>query len=316
MNDRVTLRHLVAALGERLRLSWVCGEDAASAPIVGGPPEIANQPLIGGLNLIHPNRIQVIGHLELIFLADLGSNSFEDTLAQLFSAKPCAILVGDDIKVDDDLASAAQKYDVPILSSPVPDEQLVAEIRYFLTAALAEHVTAHGVFMEVLGVGVLITGAAGIGKSELALELITRGHRLVADDAPEFAHVAPGILRGTCPSLLCNFLEVRGLGILNIRALFGDAAIKSEKNLRLIVHLQKMRAEQLARVDRLEGTHSFRKVLGVEVPQIDVPVAPGRSLAILVEVAVRNHMLRLKGYRASDDFTERQFRLVQSEGSE
>jgi len=310
MSDRVTLRHLAAALGDKLQLSWVCGEKLACSPIIGTFPGTADQSLIGGLNLIHPNRIQVIGHLELIFLADLGSNSFEDTLAQLFAASPCAILVGDDITVDDDLVTAAKSNGVPVLSSPVPDQQLVSEIRYYLTGALAEHVTAHGVFMEVLGVGILITGAPGIGKSELALELITRGHRLVADDAPEFAHVAPGILRGTCPSLLCNFLEVRGLGILNIRALFGDAAIKYEKNLRLIVHLVKMSGEQLAKVDRLEGTHSFRAVLGVDVPQIDVPVAPGRSLAIIVEVAVRNHMLRLKGYRASDDFTERQYRLL------
>ena len=160
----------------------------------------------------------------------------------------------------------------------------------------------------VFSIGVLITGDSGSGKSELALELITRGHRLIADDAPVMTLIAPDILDGTCPELLQDCLEVRGLGVLNVRAMFGDSAIKSNKYLRLIVHLDLAAFENAAarnEIDRLHGDVSYRNILGLEVPVITIPVAPGRNIAVIVEAAVRNHNLKLKGYDAAAEFLKR-----------
>ena len=163
----------------------------------------------------------------------------------LFAAQPAALLFGDGITVQAPFIEAAEASATPVFSSPLSDSQLIFELQYYLNNALAEPITVHGVFMEVMGVGVLLTGDAGIGKSELALELVTRGHRLIADDAPTFSRIAPDILNGTCPPLLNGFLEVRGLGVLNILAMFGDSAIKSNRYLRLILHLERQDSSPL-----------------------------------------------------------------------
>jgi HPr kinase/phosphorylase len=162
----------------------------------------------------------------------------------------------------------------------------------------------HGVFLEVSGLGVLITGDPSVGKSELALELISRGHRLVADDAVEIFAVAPDTVEGRCPSLLQDFMEVRGLGVINIRHLFGETAVKLKKNLKLIIHLTP--AEHWHEVDRLDMRAEVRLLLGVEIPEVRIPVAVGRNLAVLVEVAVRNHILRLRGNNSAAEFAQRQ----------
>lgn len=166
--------------------------------------------------------------------------------------------------------------------------------------------------MDVLGVGVLIMGDSGTGKSELALELVSRGHRLVADDAPEFRKITPDTISGACPLGMTPFLEVRGLGILNVQALFGDSAVKKDKYLRLIVHLEHMSADKLRVIDRLQGDYRIRRVLSVEIPEIRLPVAPGRNLAVLLECAVRNHSLKMQGYNAAEDFCERQQQAMQT----
>ncbi len=171
---------------------------------------------------------------------------------------------------------------------------------------LDEQLTVHGVYMEVLGLGVLLTGESGIGKSELALDLINRGHTLIADDAPAFHKSTNDAIIGSCPSVLQDFLEVRGIGILNIRAMFGDTAIRESKRLRLIIQLVVLRDEQLYKMDRLHGMHRSRNILGVDIPEVTVPVAPGRNLDILVEAAVRNEILKRNGYHASDEFLQRQ----------
>ena len=167
---------------------------------------------------------------------------------------------------------------VALMRSPLADSQVLDNLQYYASLFLSEQTTLHGVFLEVLGMGVLLTGDPAVGKSELALDLITRGSRLVADDAPEFTRIAPDIISGACPPLLREFLEVRGLGILNIRAMFGDSSIKRTKYLRLIVHLKRMSAEQISGMDRLSGAHTNRDVLGVSVPQVTVPVAPGGKM--------------------------------------
>jgi HPr kinase/phosphorylase len=175
-----------------------------------------------------------------------------------------------------------------------------------VTRMTGQKITLHGVFIEVMQLGVLLSGASGAGKSELALELLNRGHRLIADDAPEFFRSASGGLQGQCPEPLRDFLEVRGLGVINIRAMFGDGAIAPCAELQLVLQLKLMNGEQLAAVDRLRPSCDGVTILEKEVPRITLPVAPGRNLAILAETAVRNQLLALAGYDASADFSRRQ----------
>jgi HPr kinase/phosphorylase len=163
----------------------------------------------------------------------------------------------------------------------------------------------HGELLEVFGLGLLITGASGIGKSELALELISRGHRLIADDTPELIRIAPNVIEGSCPPSLCGFLEVRGLGVLNIRRMFGDSAIKRNKRIRLIIHLVRLEEAAIPAEARLNGARIKRRILDVHIPTINLPIAPGRNLAVLVECAVRDHIQRLGGYSADEDLIER-----------
>lgn len=310
MTEQVTTRYLFDALREKLKLEWVAGESGDQAPISDNFPGVRHQTPVGHLNCIHPNRIQVIGHSELIYLAELTDVSYRETIDKLFSDKPAAILFSDGIEADKHFVEKAEHREIPLLRSPLEDRQLVNDLQYYVTHAIAERATIHGVFMEVMGVGVLLTGEASVGKSELALELLSRGHRLIADDTPEFAHIAPDTLVGTCPPVLREFLEVRGLGVLNVRAMFGDSAIKHEKYLRLIIHLKNMGDSELSEMDRLAGSHTRDMLLGVSIPKITVPVAPGRNLAILVETAVRQHILRLKGYDASKVFASRQRQVI------
>jgi len=189
-------------------------------------------------------------------------------------------------------------------------------LSHHLTQVLAESTTRHGVFLDVMGHGVLITGDSGIGKSELALELITRGYRLVADDMVDLYKVASDRLEGRCPALLRDCLEVRGLGILNIRALFGETAVAPQEDLRLIVDLKKMSKLNPGEIDRLEIRSTSQDILGVEIPQVRIPVAAGRNLAVLVEVAVRNHILLTRGITSTEQFVARHAdHLSRNEGS-
>lgn len=270
---------------------------------------------VGHLNLIHPNRIQVLGPAEMNYLEQLRGDTRAEHLRRIFAAPPACLVVSDGLPVGAELSGPAEAAAVPLFSSPLADYKIISHLQYYLSNSLADRLTLHGVFMEVLGIGVLITGKSGVGKSELALELISRNHRLIADDAPEFRRTAPDILNGSCPPELSGFLEVRGLGVLDVRAMFGDSVIKPNKNLRLIIHLQQMSGEELAAIDRLQGNRQRQTILEVEVPQITLPVAPGHNLAVLVEGAVRNHILLLKGYNAAQSFIERQQRMIMGEGS-
>ena len=220
----------------------------------------------------------------------------------------------DSITVPGYLIEAANSTDTPLLASPEDDQRILNNLQYYLSQELAERETMHGVFLEVLGIGVLLSGMVAVGKSELALELVARGHRLIADDAPEFARIAPDIVSGSCPPLLQDFIEVRGLGLLNVRSMFGDTAIKRNKYLRLIIHLARLDDESLAKMDRLTGSYSTRNVLGLEIPLVTIPVAPGRNMAILMETAVRNYNLRQAGYDASEDFVARQRIAIEETG--
>jgi len=306
MTESLTVQTLHDDLLARLRLKWLAGKG-------GGEREFAqrgNPGLIGHFNLIHANQAQVLGKTELNYLANLRKNWRQDASEQLFENDPVVILLADECAPPEEFVRLADRYNVPLLQSAIPSNDLINDLRYYFTHKLADRITLHGVFLEVLSIGVLLTGDSGVGKSELALELISRGHRLVADDAPEFARIAPDIVNGNCPSIIQDFLEVRGLGVLNIRAMYGDSIIKKGKYLRLIIELKHLRQGDAAFADRLRDQQHSRNVLGLDIPVFSLPVAPGRNLAVLVEAAVRNHLLRLNGYNAGEDLAARQRRLM------
>jgi HPr kinase/phosphorylase len=267
--------------------------------------------LVGYFNLIHPNQAQILGETELNFFNKADDSILKNLLTQLFQRKSAAIFISDGLNPPEGFREQSLKYDLPIICSSLSSNELIDQLRHYLTQALAEKEVLHGVFMEVISVGVLIMGKSGLGKSELALDLVSRGHRLIADDAPEFARIAPETVNGTCPVILKNFLEVRGLGVLNIREMYGDSAIKSNKFIRLIIDLIPPNMSVPKTEDRLRLSERKTNLLGVDIPTISLPVAPGRNLAVLVEAAVRNHLLSKNGYNASEDFIERQKRFMQ-----
>lgn len=272
---------------------------------------LINQSLVGYLNLIHPHQIQVLGSMELKYIEGLRDISRQDAIKQLFDHNPACIIIADDGTVPTFLKRKCNENSIPLFRSSLSSNKITESLHYYLTTLFADVLTMHGVYMEVHAIGVLITGPSGVGKSEVALELITRGHRLVADDAPQFSRIAPDIIDGTCPTALQDFLEVRGLGIINVRELFGDSAIKTNKYLRLIIRLEPLDKNNLVQIDRLEGSYRTQRVLDLDIPEITLPVAPGRNLAVLLECAARNHMLRMSGYNASEEFSERQKILLE-----
>jgi len=318
MSVPITVKTLFENHRLKLSLRWIAGQGGETRSIKvdntqTDDVDVAGVSLAGHLNLIHLHRIQVLGKPELEYLKGLNKNSFDDAIEQLVASKPACIIIANDGNSPDELRKACDRTITPLLSSPFPSQLLVNHLQYYLSNLLADHITLHGTFMEVMGIGVLITGESGVGKSELALELITRGHRLIADDAPEFSLAAPDTISGTCPLALRDFIEVRGLGVLNIRTMFGDGAIKNTKYLRLIIHLERMPHEKIGQIDRLRGNRNTRSILDVEVPVFTLPIAPGRNLAVLVEAAVRNHILSLNGYNAAQDFITIQENLIQQD---
>lgn len=306
----ITVQDLFQHYRERLSLEWLAGESGANNPLI--PPDYDPDGLLlaGPLNLIHPYCIQVLGESEMSYLKNLGKNSFDDALAKLFEGCSTLIIIGEGLAPLKAMRERAEKRKTPLLGSQLSSGQIIEHLDYYLTNLLAERIVIHGVFMDVLGVGVLLSGESAVGKSELALELITRGHQLIADDAPEFTRVSPDILRGNCPEVLRDFLEVRGLGLINISAMFGEGAIKHSEELQLILHLSRVSEDRLFQLDRLKGSRQMRRVLDVDIPEFLLPVAPGRNLAVLVEAAVRNFILYNNGYDVLDDFTTRQQRLM------
>jgi HPr kinase/phosphorylase len=308
----LTTHELIADLKERLGLVWVSAPEGSSGPGILAS-ELSSRPALAGfLNLIHPNKVQVLGTEEIYFLDNQSETERARTVEQLMQGKPLVVLVGDGLKIPQCIVDGATGSATALLRSGLPAYELVNYLQYYMARSLAKRATLHGVFMEVFTIGVHISGEPGCGKSELALELITRGHRLIADDAPEFTQISPDIIDGTCPEALQDCLEVRGLGVLNVRQMFGDAAIKLNKFLRLIICLELPRERnRTASRDRLSGDTSSQKVLDLEIPCITLQVRAGRNLAVMVEAAVRDFMLKMKGFDAAAAFVDRHARLLQ-----
>jgi len=308
---RLSAHELFEQQRERLDLRWLTGQAGGERAIEAEEHRTRRPSLVGYLNVVHPNKVQILGREELHWLDSLDARQRWETLQKIVDFRPLALIITRDQGCPADLRAVALESATPLWISPQPGHELLAQMQYLLARALAPRVTLHGVFVEVYSIGVLITGEPGLGKSELALELISRGHRLVADDAPEFTQIAPDVLDGTCPELLQDLLEVRGLGIMNIRQMFGDTAVKRNKYLRLIVHLVRPGAAiDVEGLSRLTGETAARTVLGLDVPVFNLPVAAGRNLAVLTEVAARLHILRAKGDDPATAFLARHSALL------
>ena len=312
MTRTLTAHEIITELQDRLGLLWVGEPVREPGPGVSASDLSSRPALAGFLNLIHPNKVQVLGEEELTFLGRQSETEHKRTVNQLLEGKPMIILVGDGLPMPSSIVKQASGQGIALLQSRLPAHELVNYLQYHIARSLANRTTLHGVFMEVFTIGVHIIGDAGCGKSELALELITRGHRLIADDAPEFTQISPDIIDGTCPETLQDCLEVRGLGVLNVRQMFGDAAIKLNKFLRLIIHLELPQNSNFPETrDRLQGDTGTQRVLDLDIPCITLQVRAGRNLAVMVEAAVRDFMLKMKGYDAAAAFVERHAKLLE-----
>lgn len=301
----LTVQALIDHYNESLGLRWAAGKAGAERELMPADAPCADATAVGHLNLVRPGCVQILGRRELEYLASLGRNSHDDALDALFEASPAMVIVADGCGVPDELSGRAASSETPLLVSSIDSLSLLEHLRHLLADHARDHTTVHGVFLEVLGVGVLLAGPSGIGKSELALELVSRGHRLVADDAPRFARAAPAVIEGVCPPLLRDFLEVRGLGVLNIREMFGDNAVLAARRLQLIITLQ-AGASDRNDAERFNSSRYHREILGVTISEVVLPVAPGRNLAVIVEAAVRNHLLLSRGYDAASELSKRQ----------
>jgi HPr kinase/phosphorylase len=307
---RVSTTQLFEDTRDKLQLSWAGGRASPDNWLDSERINASAQGLIGHLNVIHPNWIQVLSPTEIRHLDELGPQGAGQVLDKLVASDLACLIVSDGEPVPDRILALADARPVPVLSTPISSIQVMWILRPYLARALAEYSEVHGVLLDVLDVGVMITGQSGVGKSELALELISRGHGLIADDVVELFRIAPNIIEGRCPALLKDFLEVRGLGMLNIRTIFGETAIRIKKNLKLIVELQRASAEQMAGLDRLPLRPENATVLGVPVRKVILPVAAGRNLAVLTEAAVRNFVLELRGFDSTQEFMRRQEALM------
>ncbi|HEY4582216.1 MAG TPA: HPr(Ser) kinase/phosphatase [Lysobacter sp.] len=306
MNARISAQELYDQQFERLGLRWFAGRRGGTR-MLESVDTVARRPSLAGyLNIIYPNKVQILGSEELSWLDELDSRARWETIEKIMQFRPLALVISKSQTCPEDLRLAAEETDTPLWVSPRRGHELLNHLQYHLARKLAPRITLHGVFMEIYSIGVLITGESGAGKSELALELVTRGHRLVADDAPEFTQIAPDVLDGACPELLQDMLEVRGLGVLNIRQMFGDTAVKRNKYLRLIVHLtQPSLHPEPGGIERITGDLGMRQVLDLDVPMITLPVIAGRNLAVLTEAATRTHILRAKGVDPAAAFMAR-----------
>jgi len=307
---RISVAQLFEDNRDRLRLAWIAGRDGGVRELDPGNLKDSHEGLIGHLNFIHPNWIQVIARPELDHLNSLDPAARQQTLRELAaSGLACMIAAGGE-SVPAHLHALADSMHTALFASPLDSVELMWMLRPYLARALAESTTVHGVLLDVLGMGVMITGDSAVGKSELALELISRGSGLIADDVIELYRIAPETLEGRCPSLLRDFLEVRGLGVLNIRTIFGEAALRPRKNLKLIVHLEKPAGAEPQYVERLPLKPGVEEIMGVSLRKVTIPVAAGRNLAVLVEAAVRNYVLQLRGIDSTQDFIARQSQQI------
>ncbi|MDI4634819.1 HPr kinase/phosphorylase [Pelomonas sp. V22] len=300
---------------EALRWEWIAGhahpERRFDETAVRDAQSAAD--LVGYLNYIHPYRVQIVGRREVAYLSQASGEVLDRRISRIVTLEPPVIIVADNQPPPDKLVAMCDRAEIPLFVTTESAGHVIDVVRAYLAQLCANRNTRHGVFMDILGLGVLLTGESGLGKSELGLELISRGHGLVADDAVDLFRISQTAIEGRCPELLANLLEVRGIGLLDIKAIFGETAVRRKMRLKLIVHL--VRKETMERdFERLPYEPLYEDVLGMPVRKVVIAVDAGRNLAVLVEAAVRNTILQLRGIDTYREFVERHQRAIANGG--
>ena len=298
---------LFEAFREKLGWHWVAGTSASERRFdeVAVRAASSGADLVGYLNYIHPYRIQLLGHREVSYLSNSSPEDCARRVARIVTLEPPVLILADGQVAPDALLRVCERAQIPMFATPESSAFVIDVLRAYLSKHFADRTTMHGVFMDILGLGVLITGESGLGKSELGLELISRGNGLVADDAVDLFRINQTTIEARCPELLQNLLEVRGIGLLDIRAIFGETAVRRKMRLKLIVHL--VRRENFERdYERIPTEPLTQDVLGIPVRKVVIQVVAGRNIAVLVEAAVRNTILQMRGIDTYQDFMERQ----------
>jgi HPr kinase/phosphorylase len=296
-----------------LKWTWIAGQGAKERHFDEVAVRAARSAadLVGYLNYIHPYRVQILGEREVAYITNSTDDDSERRVARIVDLQPPVLILCDGVAAPDSLLKLCNEAQIPLFACSESAAFVIDVLRAYLSRHFADRDTIHGVFMDILGLGVLITGESGLGKSELGLELISRGHGLVADDAVDMYRINQTTVEGRCPELLQNLLEVRGIGLLDIRAIFGETAVRRRLRLRMIVHL--VRRETLERdYERLPAEPLEQDVLGIPIRKVVLQVVAGRNIAVLVEAAVRNSILQMRGIHTFDEFAKRQRSLMDS----
>ncbi|MDX8390965.1 MAG: HPr(Ser) kinase/phosphatase [Mariprofundaceae bacterium] len=298
--SRVSLAELLEEQGESLKMKLLTGDEGLSRFIDHPRVEKPSLAFAGYLEQLNDFRLQVVGKSELGYLATLSEAARKKSVDNVFSLRLAAVVVTYDMHVPDILLDAAKRTGTPLISTQLKSQTFMTNMMLYLSRRLAPRTFQHGVYLDIFGLGVLLIGASGLGKSEIALELISRGHRLIADDMVELARVGTDVLVGRSPESLKYHMEIRGIGILNIRDLFGAAAITDTKRVGLVLEI--IPWDEISEQIHLLGEDATIELHEVHLPKGILPVRPGRSLAVLVEVATRNQLLKQRGIESGKDF--------------
>jgi HPr kinase/phosphorylase len=291
----------------KLKWQWIAGLGASERRFdeVAVRAARSGADLVGYLNYIHPYRVQILGEREVAYLVRGSDEDCQRRVSRIVTLEPPVLVLADGQAAPEALLRVCERAQIPMFATPESSAFVIDVLRAYLSKHFADRTTMHGVFMDILGLGVLITGESGLGKSELGLELISRGNGLVADDAVDLFRINQTTIEGRCPELLQNLLEVRGIGLLDIRGIFGETAVRRKMRLKLIVHL--VRRENFERdYERIPTEPLTQDVLGIPVRKVVIQVVAGRNIAVLVEAAVRNTILQMRGIDTYQDFMERQ----------
>ena len=302
----------LSKIAEELHLDVIVRPDCYEEIQISTPevnrPGLALADFYGGFQ---PERIQLIGIAETQYLESLAPEKRKKAMQKLVDAKPIAILYTSDLTVDEALITRAKERQVPVLSTHLHTSHIMASLIASLNNHLAPRITRHGVLVEVYGEGMLLLGDSGIGKSETAIELVKRGHRLIADDAVEIKRVSDITLVGSAPEIIRHYVELRGIGIVDVRRLFGIGSVKTTERIDIVIHMENWIEGKM--YDRMGMDEEKTNILGIDVPSITIPVRPGRNLAIILEIAAMNNRQKKMGYNTAEEFNKK---LMQQMGIE
>lgn len=304
----------VSELVQQFQLEVVAGSEGMRRTIVTDDLNRPGLEMAGYYDYYPAERTQILGKTELAFLEKLTSDERLERMRQICAEETPCIIITRGLDAPEELIQVAEERHFPVLRSTTATTTLLSRITNFLEKKLAPTTTIHGVLVDVYGVGMLITGGSGIGKSETALELVKRGHRLIADDAVEIRQTADNYLYGSAPELIQHLLEIRGLGILNVMTLFGAGAVRNTKQIGLVIKLENWQQDK--QYDRLGLDEETTRIIDTDVPLVTVPVRPGRNLAVILEVAAMNFRLKRMGYNAALQFTNKLTEAIADEDNE